>query len=250
MLKFIVLLSTLLITSCATKVHGLRKTADFTYTNVQTERLTIAGIVHTGENWDYKKQISTANQFRVELQEKRRDLLVDNASPLIKKIGRGLYREILREIEEDGILSEKSLTILGQNITKRRYLVFARIESDIIENDRTESAITNAEGKETGDRNLTTTTKRSMDINFSVYDIRNKYLAWNGIIKKSDRNDLEYTIRKRDGVDKIIDLVSAFSSKKNTESMNKKYPFPKTPVDRDILAYAFRGFAENLPSKD
>ncbi|MFG1500094.1 hypothetical protein ABMA70_07765 [Halobacteriovorax sp. XZX-3] len=249
MLKFLVLLSTLLITSCATKVHGLRKTADFTYSNVQNGRLTIAGIVHTSENWDYKKQITTANQFRVELQEKRRDLVVDNAGPLIKKIGRGLYRELLREVEEDGILSENSLTILSQNVTNRRYIVFGRVESDIVENDRTETALTNSEGKETGDKSLTTTTKRSMDINFSVYDIRNKYLAWNGVIKKTDRNDLEYTIRKRNGVDQIIDLVEAFSSK-NAESMNKKYPFPKAPVDRDILSYAFKGFAENLPQKD
>lgn len=246
MIKLLVLVSALFMTSCATKVHGLRKTADFTYSNVVNGRLTIGGITHTTEKWDYKKKINLANQFRTDVQEQRKDIIIDSTSYLVKRMGRGLYREMLREIEEDSTLSEQSLTLLNQNLTDRRYIAFARIENDITRNSRETEDVTDTEEKATGDKKLTTTTNRDMDINFFVYDIRNKYLAWNGLIKKSGSNSLDYHIEKKNGLVQFFDLITG--SKQG--SLDKKYPYPKKPSERYILSRAFSGFAQNLPEKD
>lgn len=246
MIKLLVITSVMLLTSCATKVHGLRKTADFTYTNVRSGRLTIGGIAHSSEKWNYKKKISLANQFRTEVQEERKDIYVDSTAYLVKRIGRGLYRELLREIEEDATLSESTLTILNQNLTDRRYIAFARIESDITSKRRNTEDVKDTEGKATGDKKLTTTTYRNMDINFFVYDIRNKYLAWNGMIKQHDQNSLDYHIRKKNGLDHFFELISG----SNSQSLDKKYPYPTAPSEKYILSNAFSGFAQNLPEKD
>lgn len=247
MFKFTVLiLSTILLTSCATKVHGLQKSPSFNYTNVVSGSLVIGGVAHTNSKWNNKKQISVANQFKTEIIEERRDIRVDNAGYFIKRVGLGLYRETMREIAEQGVLSDNTLTILSQTIADRRYVVFARIENDQTTNGRDEKELEDSEGKKTGERKLTTYTNRSMDINFIVYDLMSKQQSWNGIIKKQLRNDLEYTIKKDTNLKVVIDLFTG----KASQSMDKKYPYPKVPSDTYVLAKAFQGFAENLPEKD
>ncbi len=247
MFKLLVIISMLFFTSCATKVHGLQKSADFNYTSVVSGKILIGGIVHTNEEWDYKKKISMANTFKTEIREERRDIRVDNAGFLVKRVGRGIYREMLREISEDGFLSDANIELLAKSVKKYRYVVFGRIENDRVQNSRNESEVLDSQGKATGRREVKALSQRDMDINFLVYDLTTKTQSWNGVIKKYAQNEHKYLLEKETNLGKIIDL---FAGVKSQDDMNKKYPFPKAPTDRKILVQAFRGFAENLPEKD
>lgn len=235
-----------LFVSCATKVKGLQKSESFTFENVKNGKMIAGGVVHSIDDWKYKSKISYANKLKTEIMEEREMLKVTDAGFLAKKIGKKAYAQALKELEEDGMLSENSIINMRKKVKGRRYVVFARVESDDTSQDRRHYDETDSQGNSTGRSLVDATTNRKMDVVFSVLDLTEGNTVWNGTITKSNQNKQTYTVKKDSG------LVSIIKAVKGTEerSSEEMYPFPKAPRADRILSMAFKGFAENLPEED
>mgnify|MGYP003675079032 CR=1 FL=1 len=245
-MKFIALISMLLLTSCGTKVEGLTKVESFTHPNILSGRMVVGGIVDAVENMKSKTALSYANSLRAQIIEERPGFKVSNASYLIKKLGRKTYTNILSELEMDGAVSEASINLMATKVSGVRYVTFARIESNEVSNDRNEQADTDSQGNETGGKSIVTTTTRSITVNFRVLDLKDKTIAWSGLISKSQQEQSKYAVKSESG---LISLVKAIKGTEETGD-DKKYPFPKAPALKGVLKQAFVGFADNLPEED
>ncbi len=243
-MKLLVLaLAMLSLVSCATRVKGLQKSDSFTFANVQSGKIIAGGVVHSTEDWKNKTKINYSNRMKTQILDEREEFKVSNAGILVKKIGKKGYAKVISEFENDGALSEKSLSLLSSKIKGRRYVVFAKVEGDEVMKDRTNNEKTDSNGKKTGRTVIETKTTRKVDVNFTVIDLVDKNVAWSGMISKSKYKSLKY--EKENG---LVSLVKAIAG--SDETTNDKYPYPKAPKLSMVLDMAFEGFAENLPEED
>lgn len=232
--------------SCGTKVEGLRKAESFTHANIKSGRMVVGGVVDAVQEMNSKLSLSYSNALRAQIIEERPAFKVSNSGYLIKKIGKKNYEKVLSELEMDDAISDASIALIASKASGVRYLVFARIETNEVSNDRQEKDDVDSSGNETGKKSVVTTTTRAVSVNFRVIDLVEKTTAWSGLINKSAMEQSTFAVKSESG---LISLVKAIKGTGETED-DKKYPFPKAPSLKNILKQAFIGFADNLPEEE
>lgn len=243
------LMTAALLSGCATKVKGLKKSETFTFENVKSGKIIVAGVVDaTGEGKiDYKKNISLANALKNQIIEERAMFSVNSAGLVVKKLGKKNYLRMLSAIEEEGRLGQEDIMLLKKSLTGRRYVVFARVESDDVSKNRDTRTPTDSQGNVTGPEQMVTRVNRSIETAYQVYDLVEGNLAWSGNISKSTSKESNYVIKKDSG---LVSLVKAIKGTEEDNDVEKNYPYPKTPSRKYVMNNSFRGFAENLPEED
>ena len=226
------------------RVVGLKKSADFTYDNVYTGRLAVAGFTSSVEEMPKNQKISYANMLKSEILEKQGSLSVGSTGMVQKKLGDKRYNQLMSEFEEMGTINPSLLSNLKNN-RPQRFLVFARVESNDVEQDRDENTHYDKYG--TPDyTTITSKASRSMNVGVQVYDLLKNEISWQGTLTRTMTNSNDFRKEEEGGLVKLVKAI------KGTQAVDKdaKYPYPAAPKARVVLTQIFKGFAENLPEKE
>jgi|GEM_PF-2492685 hypothetical protein len=219
------------LSGCATRIAGLKHDPEFTYQRLHTDKLAVAGVVVAKGALDLPRESRRAELLSRQISTHRPDLKQQPTSYLLNTIGVTSYKKLLDEYRQFGFLSKARLTQLATSKDNARFIFFARIEKDDIENELDRPADETARSK---DRGIIARTTRGLEVSFRIYDLQTLRSVWSGSIKKYDYNRKEYA-HQLTAEGKPLDET--------------KLKFPSAPTTDTVLGFVFRGFVENLPKK-
>lgn len=245
-MKYLVLPLLAVLFSCATKVTGLEKAESFNFNNVKNGKMIVAAVTHSEDKWKFKDVVKETKSFKRQILEERNDLKVADSVKLVKSIGKKNYSKLMKEYDDNGFISDKTKKYLMNKVKGFRYLTFAKVDSDNISKFRKEEDQTDGNGKKTGKTSMVSTVQRNISANINVIDLTDGKNVWSGSIAKDAKATLSYNVKK-DGL--IMGIVKAVNGTEE-QGPDVKYPFPKAPSLKGILAKVYKGFAENLPEED
>ncbi|MBI4042327.1 MAG: hypothetical protein HY391_02515 [Deltaproteobacteria bacterium] len=232
----------LFLSSCATKVLGLKQSSNFTYSAIMDGKIVVGGVTSALGPLEEGKSVSLANLLRTSILEERKSFSVGSVGGVMNRLGSPLYLQISNEFRMNAELSDESQKRLSKVFSDYRFVVFARIEEDEVTQNRREESTTNDKG-ETLEKVIATST-RTITALLTVYDLRLNEIAWSGSISKNGMNQNEY--KKAMGLIMVIEVIKG--GPETTD--DRMYPYPKPPADTELLERIFEGFAENLPKKE
>lgn len=239
----------MIITSCATHVEGLKADPSFTYAAVVSNNLLAGGVTSALTTLPPAERNRLGGILRREFLDEREDIRVLPAGTLARSLGTDAYDALLDDYRLYGQLSETQLGDLRNKVTEARYLIFARIESDEIENERTESSVYDKKGKRIEDKKkIKLCTKRTVSASMNIYDLTTDIQAWSGTVEKYDSRSREFETSEYEWIDVLADVILEGVT---GEDVDRSQPgFPAPPSMDKLIARIFKGFAENLPEKE
>jgi hypothetical protein len=252
-----------LLYSCGPKVTQLKADPSFNYGNLTTGRIGIGGVTSLVETYEVptimREELSRLLQLCI--MDKREDLEVQPAGTISLAMGEVRYHDILDRYSKAKELRPKVLSEID-SLTQDavRYLVFARIEEDVIERDRSGE-------HEENYTEVTCTTTRSVMVSFKIYDLQKRSCAWSGLVSGDISNENIFLIEK-EGVEEeyieekeeeeeglslwgcciagfivFLDILSSGEEDDSEEPLE----YPEPPALQNVLKKVFWGFAETLP---
>jgi len=233
------------VSSCGSKVQGLQHDPSFTYHKMELERTAIGGVAYPfpASQGGYMSREEATNLLTLQITRYREDLNVHPVGEPIHLLGEQAYTDMMYAYERGGLITPDDLEMM-RNILypDLRYLVFARIEQDLIHRGRREKV----EGKDEDQRDvLELTTTRSVTVAFNVYDILESRSVWRGHLSKNAKNKNRY-VYDRNNPDEEQDLLEIIVGVIFEGSMRQP-THPEAPNMTTALTNIFRRFAENLP---
>lgn len=244
-----VILGGLIVASCATHVEGLKTDPSFTYAAVVSNNLMVGGVTSALTTLPPAERNRSGGILRREFLDEREDIRVLPAGTLAQSLGTDAYNALLDDYRLYGQLSETRLGDLRNKVKDARYLIFARIESDEIENERTESSVYDKKGKVVEDKKkIKLCTKRTVSASMNIYDLTTGIQAWSGTVEKYDSRSREFETSEYEWT---ADLAEVIMEGVTGEDIERSKPgFPAPPSMDKMMARVFEGFAENLPEKE
>jgi hypothetical protein len=235
------------LTGCATAIKDLRQDPSFTFDSVKTSGLHVGGVVSAVSDLSQSEVTTFSSVLRSGFMEERNDIYVHDPGSITSALGIERRSALLMEYRNTGIVSAKWLQEIRSKIPDARYVVFARIDEDIVTKERYKENRYHDNDKDKDKKNvigykIKAEATRRMNASLAVYDITTGALAWGGSVEKSRSANREYHTHLNDHVALLLDT---FNRLLNEEE--KLYPYPPIPTQRDVLTAIFRGFAENLP---
>jgi hypothetical protein len=221
---------------CSVSIKGLRTDPAFTYAALHEGRMAVGGVISSSGKVSRRDQTRYERIVAREMAEKRPGLKVSGSADLRRRLGKAKYTKLLAEYEELGGLSHKHIGVLSKKIKRTDYLVFAVIEGDRTEYDRSETSSSYEHGVYTPG-GVTTTATRTVEVEIRVYDLALQRNVWIGTIKKRTTNSRRF-IRENS----LVALAKAV-----TNNRAKTYSFPKAPSLAKALAGVFSAFADHMP---
>ena len=222
---------------CSTKVKviGLRTDPSFTYDSLSAGGIVVGGVtfcrdeLETAERLlgigsEFKFRVHSASLLRASILEKRPDIDVQPAMTITQAVGPESYTALLDDYELAGELEQARLAQLSEALTDLRYVIFARIEADVIDRDTTVQGDT-----------TTYRITRTVTTFFQVYDLTARIPVWRGHVKASKYKENEY------------DQSGGFFSDLLESLFFGRYPSP--PEFNEVLRKTFEGFAKQLPKR-
>jgi len=211
---------------CGTKVIGLRTDPSFTYDSLSAGGIVVGGVTffRVNEVVTAESRGHSASLLRASILKKRPDIDVQPAIAITRAVGPESYTSLLDDYELAGEMEQVRLAQLSEALADLRYVIFARIEADVIDRGTT------FEGDTT-----TYWITRTVTTGFQVYDLTARIPVWSGTITESKKEENEDV---QDG-NFFGDLLVALLFNKN----------PSTPEFNKLLRKTFEGFAKQLPKR-
>lgn len=236
-----------LLASCATKVVGLQQSEDFNYPNLQAGKLIIAGVTSSVDEISMRENLAFSNLMKTHITEERSDVPILPAGALLKKLGKKDYAALIEDYSLTGNVGEKNIALIKTKMRLARFVTFVKIESNEELTNHDEVPAEDSQGKEiSGKTKITAMVERKINAAIQIVDLAKSNIAWSGSIEKSIKKYNYHTQNKESG---LITLVKAVKGTKE-ESIEKKFPAPKAPTTKEVLAQIFSAFANNLPEQD
>ena len=210
---------------CGTKVIGLRTDPSFTYDSLSAGGIVVGGVTFRRDEVETAASRGfSASLLRASILEKRPDIDVQPAMTITQAVGPESYTALLDDYELAGELEQARLAQLSEALADLRYVIFARIEADVIDRDTTVQGDT-----------TTYRITRTVTTGFQVYDLTARIPVWSGTITESKKEENEDV---QDG-NFFGDLLVALLFNK----------YPSTPEFNKLLRKTFEGFAKQLPKR-
>ena len=230
---------------CATTIKDLKQDPSFTFDSIKTSGLHVGGVVSAVTELSQSEVTTFSSVLRSGFLDERKDVYVHDPGSVTSAIGIERRSALLAEYRNSGIVSTRWLGEIGSKIPGARYVVFARIDEDIVTKERHKENLYHDKDKDKkkviGQRIKAEATRR-MNATLAIYDITVGAFVWGGSVEKSKSDGRQYDTRLDDQVALLLDTINRVLSEED-----KLYPYPPNPAQRDVLAAIFRGFAENLP---
>ena len=213
---------------CGAKVIRLKTDPSFTYVSLSAGGIVVGGVtfcrvceeLETAERF----RVHSASLLRASILEKRPDIDVQPAMTITRAVGPESYNALLDDYELAGELEQARLAQLSEALDDLRYVIFARIEADVIDR------VTTFQGDTT-----TYEITRTVTTGFQVYDLAARIPVWSSTITASEKKENEY------------DQSGGFFSDLIESLFFNKYPSP--PEFNELLRKTFERFAKQLPKR-
>ncbi len=212
------------------KVFGLRHDPTFTYQSLDSGRIAVGGVTSIFDDPVHSPRTRAGSESLLinSLREAHPLLQVAPAGAVAAEFGDKAHGELLDRYGRVGELDSASLHEMSARLPKLRYVVFARIDADLI--DSTETVTTDS----TGQDHTELSRSRTMTVAFHVYDMSLRRSVWSGQFTKRKDSSNNY--------DEPRTLLAAVVS---VVLDPHKYPAP--PAQHKVLRPIFDAFAASLP---
>lgn len=224
------------ISACAgPQIYGLRHDRSFTYQSLDSGSIAVGCVTAVGR--ESVPDSITRGQFESLLTNSLRDgyrgLEVRSAGAVAAEFGDSLHGEVLNRYRRAGELDSATLHDMSARLAKPRYVVFARIESDVI--DSAETVTQDSADKKLNVEQVVRLRFRTMTVGFHVYDLSLSRAVWSGELVKADTASSTYS-QPRKLVASVVTAIIRGSPK-----------YPTAPSQNKVLRLLFDDFAESLP---
>lgn len=217
------------------QIYGLRHDRSFTYQSLDSGSIAVAGVTSIGRAAALDS--TTRGQFESMLTNALRDgyrrLEVRSAGAVAAEFGDSLHGEVLDRYRRVGDLDSATLHEIRARLPKPRYVVFARIESDVT--DSAETVTQDSLDKRLNVEQVVRSRFRTMTVGFHVYDLTLSRAVWSGEVMKADTASNAYTQPRKF----LASLVTAM--------VRGSAKYPSAPAQTKVLRLLFDDFAESLP---
>ena len=217
------------------QIYGLRHDRSFTYQSLDSGSMVVGGVTAVGR--EAALDSTTRGQFESLLTNSLRDgyrrLEVPSAGAVAAEFGDSLHGEVLNRYRRVGELDSATLREMSARLPKPRYVVFARIESDVI--DSAETVTQDSADKKLNVEQVVRSRFRTMTVGFHVYDMSLSRAVWSGELMTADTASNSYT-QPRKFVESVVTAIIRGSPK-----------YPTAPTQSKVLRLLFDDFAESLP---
>ncbi len=218
---------------CGTKVIGLRTDPSFTYDSLSAGGIVVGGVtslLYEAERASSRSQ--RASLLRLSILAKRSDIDLRPAGAITQAVGQESYSALLDDYQLGGELDQARLAQLSEALANLRYVIFARIEDDVINRGTTVQ-------RDTADNEDTTIFKisRTLTTSLQIYDLTAGTPVWSGYIKESKKKENRYVEHGNFGKAILAAILG------------NEPKYPSTPEFNEVLRKTFEGFAEHLPKR-
>jgi hypothetical protein len=223
---------------------GLQHDPTFTYQNVASDGIAVAGVVHPlgyGERRMDREQAT--DYLRLQILRYRDDINVRPSGVIRVAIGEGFYQELLDVYERGGELNLAHETALREIVREQvRYVIFARIDQDNI--GRRQRETTKGKDEEQQDI-LEYITSRHISTEFLVYDAYEGRQVWRGHFagRRSNKNSYVLADTEIEDEQDLLEIIVGVIL--DADAPEPTYPPP--PSLNGLLAGVFKNFAKSLP---
>ncbi len=212
------------------QVFGLRHDPTFTYQSLDSGRIAVGGVTSIADGAAHSPRTRAGSESLLinSLREAHPLLQVAPAGAVAVEFGDKAHGELLDRYGRVGELDSASLHEMSARLPKLRYVVFARIDADVI--DSTETVTLDS----TQNEHTELSRSRTMSVGFNVYDMSLRRSVWSG----------QFTQRKgsSNNYDQPRGLLAAVVS-----AILDSHEYPAPPAEDKVLRPIFDAFAESLP---
>ncbi len=212
------------------QVFGLRHDPTFTYQSLDSGRIAVGGVTSIADDAAHSPNTRVRSESLLinSLRETRPLLQVASAGAVAVEFGDKAHGELLERYRSVGELDSASLHEMSARLPKLRYVVFARIDADLV--DSTETVTTDSTGKD----HTELSRSRTMTVGFHVYDMSLRRSVWSGQFTEIKSSSNDY--------DEPSSLLGAVVS-----ALLDPYEYPAPPAQHKVLRPIFDAFAASLP---
>jgi len=217
---------------CARPPHvfGLLHDPTFTSQSLDSGRIAVGGVTSIADDAAHSPSTRVRSESLLinSLREAHPLLQVAPAGAVAGEFGGKAHGELLDRYQRVGELDSASLHEMSARLPKLRYVVFARIDADVI--DSTETVTLDSSQNE----HTELSRSRTMTVGFHVYDMSLGRSVWSG----------QFTQRKgsSNNYDQPRGLLEALVT-----AVLDPHEYPAPPAQHKVLRPIFDAFAESLP---
>lgn len=217
------------------QIYGLRHDRSFTYQSLDSGSIAVGGVTAVGR--EAALDAATRSQFAGILTNSLRDgyprIEVLSAGAVEAALEDSLHRQLVDGYRRMGDLDSAALHEIIDRLPKLRYVVFARIESDVV--DSAEIVRQDSVDKKLNIESVVRSRSRTLSVAFHVYDLSLGRAVWSGELVKADTASTTYS-QPRKLVASVVTAMIRGSPK-----------YPTAPSQNKVLRLLFDDFAESLP---
>lgn len=212
------------------EVYGLRHDPSFTPRSLDSGRIAVGGVTSIADDSAHSSSLRMGYESLLlsSLREAHPLLQVAPAGAVATAFGDKAHGELLDRYRQIGELDSASLYEMSARLPKLRYVVFARIDADVIDSAETVTL------DSTQNEHTELSKWRTMTVGFHVYDMSLRRSVWSGQFSQRESSSNKY--------DQPRTLVAALVS---AVLDSREYPAP--PAQHKVLRPIFAAFAGSLP---
>ena len=212
------------------KVFGLRHDPTFTYESLDSGRIAVGGVTSIFDDPAHSPRTRAGSESLLinSLREAHPLLQVAPAGVVAAEFGDKAHGDLLDRYGRVGELDSASLHEMSARLPKLRYVVFARIDANVI--DSTETVTLDSTNKE----HTELSRSRTMTVGFNVYDMSLRRSVWSGQFTQRKGSSHNY--------DEPRTLLAAVVS-----AVLDPHEYPAPPAEDRVLRPIFDAFAQSLP---
>lgn len=237
-----------LLVACAT-VDGLYVDPSFTFASMARNNLGVAGVSSVVQTLSVRQSSSVANILLNQLNDKYPQMGVMPMGDTVRALGAGRYRQMMRYYEDNDVVQDVYLQALRRHISGMRYLVFARIDEDNIQQHREQDDDFVTDG--TDDRNqmsqIQYQTIRTVRISLEVYDLQLNRVVWRGSTEQKRSTHNDYDIPATQSGLSTRAIVSNLVSAAGQAMVEKQHEYPSPPSLSQMAGLCFETLLRKFP---
>ena len=217
---------------CARPPHvfGLLHDPTFTSQSLDSGRIAVGGVTSIADDAAHSPSTRVRSESLLinSLREAHPLLQVSPAGAVAAEFGDKAHGDLLDRYGRVGELDSASLHEMSARLPKLRYVVFARIDANVI--DSTETVTLDSTNKE----HTELSRSRTMTVGFNVYDMSLRRSVWSGQFTQRKGSSHNY--------DEPRTLLAAVVS-----AVLDPHEYPAPPAEDRVLRPIFDAFAQSLP---
>jgi len=227
------------------KIDNLELDKSFTHKEVVAHKMCVGAVVSSDNYLSPEDRARYADLLRRVIQDDHEDYVVLPVAEVEKRVAPGRYEEMLHAYRKVGFLYSEMLEDLEAFSKDFRYLLLARIESNMTTEKTERRPQTDDQGYEIeGKRWVELTTSRIVVVSFDIYDLLQSDTVMSGsIYKRSSRSRAYGEVEDKNILKAFFQTMASTCIQPFAEDLLQ----PSAPDFEKNLVKIFRGLSNKMP---